>query len=144
MSIGELLSSEEATALLAGIDVSTVVGLHVRPIIGDDLHLRPEGAVVALNLEDYYPQKKRWWPRLREKNGKGNQVPCHHKLETHLDAHIEAAGIKGDHKGPLFRAVIAKTKKLRPGAISRCMVHGAPPCRRRGHRNRDRLPLRTT
>jgi hypothetical protein len=33
-------------------------------------------AVVALNLEDYFAQKKRWWLRLREKNGKVNEMPC--------------------------------------------------------------------
>jgi hypothetical protein len=38
-------------------------------------------AVVGLKIEDYYPQKKRWWVRLHEKNGKVNEMPCHHKLE---------------------------------------------------------------
>jgi hypothetical protein len=56
--------------------------------------------------------EKRWWLRLREKNGKPNQMPCHHKLEAYLDAYIDAAGIAGDRKGPLFRAAIGKTKKL--------------------------------
>jgi hypothetical protein len=58
------------------------------------------GAVVALNLEDYFPQKKRSWLRLREKNGKINEMPCHHKLEGYLDAYIVAAGIGDDRKGP--------------------------------------------
>ena len=75
--------------------------------------------VLALNLEDYFPQKKRWWLRLREKNGKLNEMPCHHKLESYLDAYIEAAGIEGDRKGPLFRAAIGKTRKLGQGAMSR-------------------------
>jgi len=80
------------------------------------------GAVVALNVEDYYPQKKRWWLRLREKNGKINEMPCHHKLETCLDAYISAAGIADDRKGPLFRAAIGRTKKLGGGAMSRVDV----------------------
>jgi integrase len=80
------------------------------------------GAVVALTVEDYFAQKKRWWLRLREKNGKVNEMPCHHKLEAYLDAYIEAAGIEGDRKGPLFRAAIGKTRKLGPGAISRTDV----------------------
>jgi len=29
-------------------------------------------------------------------------MPCHHNLETYLSAYIEAAGIAGDPKGPLF------------------------------------------
>ena len=77
------------------------------------------GAVVALTVEDYFAQKKRWWLRLREKNGKVNEMPCHHKLENYLDAYIQAAGIEGDRKGPLFRAAIGKTRKLGQGAMSR-------------------------
>ncbi len=118
-----VLSSEEATALLTGMDVSTVVGLRDRAIIAVMTYTFARvGAVVALTVEDYFAQKKRWWLRLCEKNGKVNEMPCHHKLETYLDAYIEAAGIEGDRKGPLFRAAIGKTKKLRPGAMSRIDV----------------------
>jgi integrase/recombinase XerD len=49
-------------------------------------------------------------------------VPCHHKLEEYLDAYIEAAGLRGDRKEPLFRAAIGKTKKLGPGGMSRTDV----------------------
>jgi len=118
-----VLSSEEATALLTGMDVSTVVGLRDRAIIAVMTYTFARvGAVVALTVEDYYAQKKRWWLRLREKNGKVNEMPCHHKLESYLDAYIEAAGIASDRKGPLFRAAIGKTKKLGQGAISRTDV----------------------
>jgi hypothetical protein len=100
------------------------------------------GAVVALNVEDYYAQKKRRWLRLREKNGKLNEMPCHHKLETYLDAYIEAAGISEDRKGPLFRAALGKTKKARSGARDAhcCLENGPTLGRRRRHRNRDWLP----
>src|ERR1700687_496573 len=118
-----VLSSEEATALLAGMDVSSVVGLRDRAIIAVMTYTFARvGAVVALTVEDYYAQTKRWWLRLREKNGKVNEMPCHHKLEVYLDAYIEAAGIEGDRKEPLFRAAIGKTKKLGQGAISRTDV----------------------
>jgi hypothetical protein len=60
--------------------------------------------------------------RLREKNGKANEMPCHHKLEEYLDAYIEAAGIADDPKGPLFRSAIRKTKKLTESATSRTDV----------------------
>jgi integrase/recombinase XerD len=118
-----VLSSEEATALLAGMDVSTVVGLRDRALIAVMTYTFARvGAVVALNVEDYYSQKKRWWLRLREKNGKVNEMPCHHKLESYLDAYINEAGIADDRKGPLFRAAIGKTKKLGPGKMSRTDV----------------------
>ena len=80
-----------------------------------------KGAVVALNVEDYFPQKKRWWLRLHEKNGKLYDMPCHHKLEDYLDAYIEAAGIADDRKGPLFRAAIGK-QETGPRAMSRTDV----------------------
>jgi len=71
------------------------------------------GAVVALTVEDYFSQKKPWWLRLHEKNGKLYEMPCYHKLEQYLDAHITAArGVVGDRKGPLFRSAIGKTAQL--------------------------------
>ena len=30
-------------------------------------------------------------------------VPCHHTLDEYLDAYLDAAGIRNDPKGPLFR-----------------------------------------
>ena len=67
-------------------------------------------AVVGLKVEDYFPLKKRCWLRLHEKNGKVNEMPCHHKLEEYLDAYLKAAGVEGDRKGPLFRAAVGKTR----------------------------------
>src|ERR1039457_1104184 len=108
-----VLSSEEATALLTGMDVSTIVGLRDRAIIAVMTYTFARvGAVVALAVEDYFSQKKRWWLRLHEKNGKLNEMPCHHKLEEYLDAFITAAGVAGDRKGPLFRSAIGKTGQL--------------------------------
>jgi integrase/recombinase XerD len=118
-----VLSSAEASELLRGMDVSTVVGLRDRAIIALMTYTFARvGAVVKLRVEDYYPQKKRWWLRLREKNGKVNEMPCHHNLESYLDDYMEAAGIAGDRKGPLFRSAIGKTKKLGGGAMSRTDV----------------------
>jgi site-specific recombinase XerD len=118
-----VLSSEEATALLTGMDVSTVVGLRDRAIIAVMTYTFARvGAVVALTVEDYFSQKKRWWLRLHEKNGKVNEMPCHHKLEEYLDAYLKAAGIADDRKRPLFRSAIGKTKKLGPRGMSRTDV----------------------
>jgi site-specific recombinase XerD len=62
------------------------------------------GAVVAMSVEDYYPQGKRWWLRLQEKGGKQHDMPAHHTLEAYLDEYVKAAGIASDPKGPLFRS----------------------------------------
>jgi integrase len=70
------------------------------------------GAVVAMRVENYYPQGKRTWVRLHEKGGKQHEMPVHHKLEVFLDKYIAAAGIAGDAKGPLFRTAAGKTDAL--------------------------------
>jgi site-specific recombinase XerD len=65
-----VLSSEAATALLKDMDVSIVVGLRDRALLAVMTYTFARvGAVVALKVEDYYPQKKRWWLRLLEENG---------------------------------------------------------------------------
>lgn len=115
-----VISSAEARALLDSVDLTSVVGLRDRAIIATmAFTFARVSAVTALRVEDYYPQSKRWWLRLHEKNGKVNNVPCHHKLESYLDAYIEAAGIGPDKKGPLFRTAIGKTKKLSDRAVGR-------------------------
>lgn len=108
-----VLSSEETTELLTGMGVSNVVGLRDRAMIAVMTYTFARvGAVVELAVEDYFLQKKRWWLRLHEKNGKVTEMPCHHKLEEYLDAYIKAAGIASDRKAPLFRSAIGKTGKL--------------------------------
>ena len=69
-------------------------------------------AVLGMKVEDYYPNGKRWWLRLHEKGGKFHEVPAHHTAEAYLDAYLEAAGIAGDKKGPLFRSVRGKNGVL--------------------------------
>jgi site-specific recombinase XerD len=118
-----VLSSEETRQLLTTMDVSSVVGLRDRAIIALMTYsFARVGAVVRLNVEDYFTQKQRWWLRLREKNGKVTEMPCHHKLDEYLAAYIAAAGIGEDRKGPLFRAAIGRTKKLGAGTLSRTDV----------------------
>lgn len=67
------------------------------------------GAVLAMKVEDYYPQGKRWWLRLHEKGGKRHEVPCHHTLEEYLDAYCEAAQLWEQKKNPIFRTITNTT-----------------------------------
>jgi len=118
-----VISSAEARELLDSMNVESVVGLRDRAIVAVmAFTFARVSALVNLKVEDYYPQKKRWWLRLHEKNGKVNEMPCHHKLEGYLDAYIEAAGIEGDRKGPLFRTAIGKTGRLGEKRMSRVDV----------------------
>ena len=59
------------------------------------------GAVLQMNVGDYFSQGRRGWVRLHEKGGKYHEAPCIPKLETYLDEYIAAAGIADDKDGPL-------------------------------------------
>jgi integrase/recombinase XerD len=61
------------------------------------------GAVLQMNVSDYFSQGRRGWVRLHEKGGKEHAAPCIPKLEAYLDEHLAAAAIAGDADGPLFR-----------------------------------------
>jgi integrase len=70
------------------------------------------GAVVRMEVKDYYTQGKRSWFRLHEKGGKFHQVPVHHRAGEYVDAYLEAAGIVAERDSPLFRASLARTGRL--------------------------------
>ena len=85
--------------MLDSIDVSHVVGLRDRGVIGVMVYTFARiHAVLSLRIHDYFPQGKRWWLRLVAKNSKVIDMPVHHKLEEFLDSYIEAAGIADDSK----------------------------------------------
>jgi len=77
------------------------------------------GAVVAMRVEDHYPEGKRWWVRLHEKGGKRHVMPVHHKLEACIDEYLGAAGIRGEGKSPLFRSAPGRTGILTETAMNR-------------------------
>jgi site-specific recombinase XerD len=83
---------EEARALIAAIDTGSLTGLRDRAFIGVMIYTFARvGAVVQLNVGDYFSQGRRGWLRFHEKCGKEAEAPCVPKLETYL---VE---------GPLFR-----------------------------------------
>jgi integrase len=46
-------------------------------------------------------------------------MPVHHKLEIFLDEYLDAAGLRGDGKGPLFRCAAGKCSTLTATAMTR-------------------------
>jgi site-specific recombinase XerD len=115
-----VLTAEQARELLDSIDTSTLVGLRDRALISVMTYAFARiGAVVAMRVEDYYPQGKRWWVRLHEKGGKRHEMPAHHNLEAYLDAYIEAAGIREERKSPLFRSASGRTGALTTAPMNR-------------------------
>ena len=118
-----VLTPDEARKLLDSIDVSTVVGLRDRALIGMMVYsFARVSAAAAMRVEDYYSTGKRWWVRLHEKGGKRHEMPCHHNLEAYVDAYLQAAGILDAKKSPLFRSARGRTDELTELAMHRVDV----------------------
>lgn len=101
-----VLDAEQARELLDAIDVGTLAGLRDRALIGVMVYsFARVSATVAMRVEDYFPEGKRWWLRLHEKGGKLHAVPAHHNAEAYLDAYLQAARIGDEKKAPLFRTL---------------------------------------
>lgn len=101
-----VLTADEARKLLDSIDVSTVIGLRDRALIGVMVYsFARVSAAISMAVDDFYVEGKRWWFRLREKGGKRHEVPAHHNADEYLDAYIKATGIAATKNSPLFRTV---------------------------------------
>jgi len=108
-----VLTAEEARALLDSIDPSSPIGLRDRALIALMVYTFARvGAALKMRVEDVYVQGRRTWARLHEKGGKRHEMPCHHNLETYLQAYIEGAGLAGEDKAYLFRTARGRTGRL--------------------------------
>ena len=114
-----VLDSSEARQLIDAIDLSTIVGLRDRALIGVMVFsFARVSAALGMNVEDYFPQGRRMWFRLHEKGGKRHDVPAHHNAEAYLDDYMLAANIQAQAKSPLFRT-IGPDKRLSANRMSR-------------------------
>src|SRR5213593_1021585 len=117
-----VLKADQARTLLDSIKTDTVVGLRDRALIGVMVYsFARVSATIHMRVEDYFQNGKRWWLRLHEKGGKRHEVPAHHNAEAYVDAYLNAAGISGEKKTPLFRSV-DKYRKLTDNAMTRTDV----------------------
>jgi site-specific recombinase XerD len=115
-----VLAEDEARDLLRSIKGEDVVSLRDRALIAVCLYsfARIEAAL-GMDVEDYYPQGKRWWFRLHEKGGKRHDMPAHHKAEEYVDAYLEAAKLRERKKEPIFRSALGRTKRLSTARMTR-------------------------
>ena len=99
--------------LLESIEVETISGLRDRALIGAMFYTFCRvGALVKVQIGDYYHHSRRSFLRLREKGGKEIEVPVHHALQELLDAYLQAARLQmafaEDETAPLFRSLSPK------------------------------------
>jgi len=115
-----VLSAEDTRRLLDSIDTSTVIGLRDRAFIAVMVYsFARVGAVVGLNVEDFYQNGKRCWFRLNEKGGKFHEVPAHHNAEAYCDSYLKAAGLTEAKSSPLFRTAPGKADRLTEQRMNR-------------------------
>jgi hypothetical protein len=71
-----VLDRDEARASIAAIDTNTLTGLRDRALIGIMIYTFARvGAVLQMNVSDYFSQGRRGWVRLHEKGGKEHEAP---------------------------------------------------------------------
>jgi integrase/recombinase XerD len=115
-----VLTGEQTRELLDSIDTTTLVCLRDRALISVMTFACARiGAVIAMRVDDYYPEGRRWWVRLHEKGGKRHEMSAHHNLEAYLDAYIAAAGIRDSGTTPLFRSAAGRTGVLTDKPMNR-------------------------
>ncbi len=108
-----VLDPQEARQLIDGIDITTVIGLRDRALIGLMVYSFARiGAAIGTRVEDVYPRNRRLWVRLHEKGGKQHAMPCHHNLETYLHEYIDGAGLATEPKVLLFQTYSRATGQL--------------------------------
>ncbi|QYE37046.1 tyrosine-type recombinase/integrase (plasmid) [Polymorphobacter sp. PAMC 29334] len=108
-----VLAPDEARRLIDAIDVTTPAGLRDRALIALMVFSFARiGAALAMRVEDVYVQNRRLWVRLHEKGGKRHDMPCHHNLETYLDAYLDGCDLRENRKVSLFRTMTRGTGRL--------------------------------
>jgi len=58
-------------------------------------------------------------------------MPCHHNLEHYLPAYIDGTKIGGDPKGPLFRTIGRRTRRLTRTPLPQANAWAMVRCRAR-------------
>jgi site-specific recombinase XerD len=113
-----VLTGEETRLLLDSIDIESLVGLRDRALIGLMTYsFASVGAVLKMQVRDYFVQGKRGHVRLHEKGGKEHEAPCHYELEEFLDQYISIASIGKDLIGPLFHTSTGRSGTLNSTAM---------------------------
>ena len=105
---------EQARRLMRSIDVSHVVGLRDRAIIGVLIYTAARvGAVANLRRGDLYDVGNQFCLRFTEKGGKSREIPVRHDLYGFIHEYLKSGAIEYSEKStPLFRTTIRRTRRL--------------------------------
>ena len=100
------LAPGQARALLGSLDLSHVVGLRDRAVLGVLAYTGARvGALARLRRGDLQKQETQRVLRFREKGGKQREIPVRHDLDEWIAAYLEAGCIDLSPKAaPLFLA----------------------------------------
>lgn len=114
-----VLDAASTRQLLDAIPVDTAIGCRDRALVGLMVYTFARvGAALRMRVGDYFYQGHRAWVRLHEKGGKEHEMPVHHALQDLLEAYLDAAGIRDDLGGYLFRAAAGRTGRLTPRPLT--------------------------
>jgi site-specific recombinase XerD len=116
------IMAPQARALLASIDLTTVVGLRDRAVVAVLIYTAARaGAVAKLRVGSFGRDGNQWALRFEEKGGKSRSIPVRHDLERYILEYLAAAVIDPtvDRDRPLFRSAAGRTGLLTPvGGLS--------------------------
>lgn len=118
------LSIDQARKLFVSINVSNVVGLRDRAVLGVLAYTGARvGAVAKLHLSDYRNMGEQRALRFREIGGKDREIPVRHDLEGWINEYVAAASIAEDSRAaPLFRAADGKKRQLTKNAYGAHLI----------------------
>jgi len=108
------ITIEQARRLLRSVNLTHVVGLRDRAVIGILIYTAARiGAVSKLRRRDFYDTGDQYCLRFTEKGGKSREIPVRHDLQKFLFDYVGAAGLDdAAEEQPLFRSAIRRTKQL--------------------------------
>jgi len=116
-----ILTASEARKLLLAPDISHVVGLRDRAIIGVMLYTFARvSATARLDVADYRRTAEGAEMLFREKGGRERRVPAHPQLQEYLDAYLETGRIR---TGPLFRTARGRSRRLSSRRMHRADIY---------------------
>jgi site-specific recombinase XerC len=136
-----VLDRDEARALITYIDTSSPTGLRDRALIATMIYtFAPIGAVLQINVSDYFSQGRRGWVRLHEKGGKEHEAPCIPKLKPILTSTSRPPESAATRKGRCSAPRGARPALRTADAAGRLPAYTAPRSAG-GHQNPHRQSL---